>query len=160
MKRILISGQAGRRFGIFPSLLLLFLAVPALELMLLIYLGEHLGFWPTVGLILSTGILGAWLARQEGLRVLRAVQQEFQEGRMPARQLLEGLMVLIAGAFLLTPGLLTDMTGFLLLIPAIRSLIVSRVSSSIAQRLRIDQPQVIDAEWRSEDEESSGLTQK
>lgn len=62
-------------------------------------------------------------------------------------------MVLIAGVFLLTLGLLTDMTGFLLLIPAIRSLIVSRVSSAIAQRLQIDQPQVIDAEWRSGDEE-------
>ena len=139
-----------KRPGFFGRLLLLFLIVPAAELMLLIYLGRVMGFWPTAALILSTGVLGAWLARREGFRVLGQVQREMEQGRMPARQLFEGLMVLIAGAFLLTPGLLTDLSGFLLLIPPVRAVLVVQVAAHISRKFEISRPETIDAEWWSE----------
>ena len=104
-------------------LLLLFIIVPAIELLLLIQMGQWLGTLPTVGLIVITGIVGAYLARQQGLQVLTRVQQEAQSGQMPAEALLDGAMILVAGAVLMTPGVLTDALGFLLLLPPSRKLL-------------------------------------
>ncbi|MEM7115722.1 MAG: FxsA family protein [Chloroflexota bacterium] len=104
-------------------LLLLFIIVPAVELILLIQMGQWIGTLPTVGLIVITGIVGAYLARQQGLQVLTRLQQQVQHGQMPAEALFEGAMILVAGAVLMTPGVLTDVLGFLLLIPASRKLI-------------------------------------
>lgn len=140
------GGRAGGT-GLFGRLLILFLIVPAAELLLLIYLGKIMGFWPTAVLILSTGVLGAWLARREGFRVLGQIQAEMGQGRMPARQLFEGLMVLVAGAFLLTPGLLTDLTGFLLLIPPVREAIVVRIAAYLSRKFQITRPETLEAEW-------------
>jgi UPF0716 protein FxsA len=105
------------------SLLLLFIVVPAVELMLLIEIGRHIGTLPTLGLIIFTGALGATLARHQGLAVLRQVRQETAAGRMPAAALLDGVLILLAGAVLMTPGILTDIFGFLCLIPACRRLL-------------------------------------
>ncbi|MEM7332272.1 MAG: FxsA family protein [Chloroflexota bacterium] len=104
-------------------LLLLFIIVPAIELILLIQMGRWIGTLPTVGLIVITGIVGAYLTRQQGMQVLRRVQQEAQSGQVPGGALLEGAMILIAGAVLMTPGVLTDIFGFILLIPQTRKLI-------------------------------------
>jgi UPF0716 protein FxsA len=104
-------------------LLLLFILVPAVELLLLIQMGQWIGTLPTVALIALTGVVGAYLARQQGVQVLRKVQQEIQSGQMPADALLDGAMVLVAGAVLMTPGVLTDALGFLLLIPQSRQLL-------------------------------------
>lgn len=105
----------------FGKLLLLFVAVPLVELAILVKLGTLVGFWPTIALVLVTGTVGAWLARSQGIRVLRAIQAETAAGRMPAAHLLDGLLVLIGGIVLLTPGLLTDVAGLLLLFPPTRA---------------------------------------
>ena len=105
------------------SLLLLFIVVPAVELMLLIEIGRHIGTLPTLGLIIFTGALGATLARHQGLAVLRQMREETDAGRMPAGPLMDGVLILLAGAVLMTPGVLTDLLGFLCLIPACRRLL-------------------------------------
>jgi len=136
----------------FVRLLLLFTAVPALELILLIQLGRHVGFWPTAALVLGTGVVGAWLARREGLKVFRAVSTEMAEGRMPTDHLLDGLLILMAGAVLLTPGLLTDAVGFFLLAPPGRRLIRTAVSKAISERITTTGPVTMEGQWRRVDE--------
>ena len=116
-------------------LALLFILVPLLELVLLIQLGRVFGLWPTLGLVVVTGVLGAALARAEGLRTLRRFREEVAAGRVPGGPLLDGLAVLVGGAFLLTPGLLTDLTGFALLLPPTRRLIQSRIRRSLERRV-------------------------
>ncbi len=132
----------------FFRLLLLFTVVPALELVLLIQLGRWVGFWPTAALVLGTGVVGAWLAKREGLKVLSAVSAEMAEGRMPTEALLDGLLILVAGAVLLTPGLLTDATGFVLLAPPGRRLIRKMVSDAISKRITTTGPVTMDGQWR------------
>lgn len=104
-------------------LLLLFLITPVVELALLIKVGEIVGFWPTIGLILVTGITGSYLARREGLSVWRRLKARLEAGGLPGRELIDGVIILIAGAFLITPGVLTDLVGFLGLLPPTRALI-------------------------------------
>jgi UPF0716 protein FxsA len=105
------------------NLLILFTVVPLIELALLAKLSGIIHFWPTIGLILLTGIIGAALARHEGLRTVRQIQSELNQGRMPGRQLVDALMILVAGALLVTPGILTDCVGFSLLLPPVRALL-------------------------------------
>ena len=104
-------------------LILLFTLVPALELALLIEIGSRIGTAATIGLIVVTGVLGATLARQQGLQVLRRFQSELSSGGLPASSLLDGVIVLVAGALLVTPGIMTDVLGFLCLVPRFRGLI-------------------------------------
>ena len=104
-------------------LMALFVAVPLIEIALLIKLGEIAGFWPAFFLVVLTGILGATLARKQGLDIWQKIQQELAVGRMQASQLMDGLLILIAGIVLLTPGLITDTIGFLLLIPFVRKIV-------------------------------------
>lgn len=99
-----------------------FVLVPLLELALLIRIGTVVGAWPTLALVVGTGLLGAALARREGTRALLALQRDLAEGRLPARSLVAGASVLVGGAFLLTPGVLTDLAGLFLLLPVTRQL--------------------------------------
>lgn len=108
-------------------LALFFIVVPILELVLLIQLGQVVGLWPTLGLVIFTGVTGAALARLEGLRVLYQFQAELAAGKLPGQALLDGISVLVGGAFLLTPGILTDLAGFALLFPPSRRWIQRRV---------------------------------
>lgn len=105
----------------FPRLLLLFISVPLIEVLILIKLGSLFGFWPTIFLVIGTGILGAYLAKLYGLTVWQKIQQDLNAGLMPADKLVDGLLILIGGIVLLTPGLLTDILGFMLLIPFTRN---------------------------------------
>lgn len=105
------------------KLLLLFIVVPAVELGLLIQVGMYLGTLPTIGLIVFTGVLGAYLARMQGLSVLARAQEQMNRGELPAGSLADGVMILVAGALLMTPGILTDLFGFTLLVPAFRSVV-------------------------------------
>lgn len=105
----------------FAQLLLLFISIPLIEVLILIKLGSLFGFWPTIFLVIGTGILGAYLAKLYGLSIWYQIQEDLQAGRMPADKLVDGLLILIGGIVLLTPGLLTDILGILLLIPYTRN---------------------------------------
>lgn len=113
-------------------LLLLFIALPAAELALLIEIGRRIGTLETIGLIVVTGIVGAAMARSQGLRVLARVRDEMAAGGMPADSLLDGVMILLASALLITPGVLTDAFGFACLVPGFRSLI----KRAVVRRMR------------------------
>lgn len=104
----------------FRILLLLFLIIPAIEIALFIQIGGAIGVIPTLLLIVITAVLGVTLLRMQGLRTLVRVQESLDRGEIPAIELIEGMMLLISGAFLLTPGFFTDAVGFAVLVPAIR----------------------------------------
>jgi len=104
-------------------LLLLFTVVPLVELALLVWIGRQTSLWFTLGLVVATGLAGAWLARYQGFRCWRRVQQDLVAGALPADALVDGLMILLAGALLITPGVLTDLLGFALLLPPFRRLL-------------------------------------
>ena len=135
----------------FLRLLLLFTVVPLVELFLLVKLGTVVGVGPTIALVIFTGILGAWLARQQGLGVLRRLRAELAEGRLPAGALIDGLLILVAGAVLLTPGLLTDALGFVLLVPPSRAVVRRIVAARFARRKENERPKIIDVEWEEEE---------
>jgi UPF0716 protein FxsA len=105
----------------FPKLLALFILVPLVELALFLVLGSRIGLWPTLAIIIVTGTIGAWLAKSQGTRALRNFRQAIASGRLPHTEIVDGLMILIAGALLLTPGFLTDAVGFAVLIPSLRA---------------------------------------
>lgn len=116
-------------------LALLFVVVPIVELMLLIELGQLVGIMPTLALVVATGIGGAAMARAEGLRVLFQFQKELAEGRLPGQAMLDGASVLVGGAFLLTPGVLTDLLGFSLLFPPSRRWIQRRLKERLERQI-------------------------
>ena len=116
-------------------LALLFVVVPIIELMLLIELGQFVGIVPTLALVVATGIGGAAMARAEGLRVLFQFQQELAQGRLPGQAMLDGASVLVGGAFLLTPGVLTDLLGFSLLFPLSRRWIQRRLKERLERQI-------------------------
>ena len=106
----------------FLKLVLLFTIIPLTELYILMKLGAHFGVGITLFLVIGTGVLGAYLARLEGYRVLFKIQQETRVGRMPASELIDAGLIFAAGVVLLTPGLLTDILGFFILFPATRAI--------------------------------------
>jgi UPF0716 protein FxsA len=105
----------------FVRLLVLFLFVPLIELALLIRLGQWIGLLGTLAIVAGTAVLGAALARRHGVRAWTAIRDELRAGRVPASALADGLLILIGGIVLLTPGLLTDALGFALLLPPTRN---------------------------------------
>ncbi len=97
--------------------ILLFMAIPVAEVIIYIELGKHIGLIPTLTLIFGTGIAGAVLAKQQGFYIIREIQKELRDGVVPGNQLLDGFLLLAGALLLLTPGLLTDAAGFVLLLP-------------------------------------------
>jgi len=126
----------------FGWLVLAFIVVPLADLALLIKLGAVLHFFPTLALVITTGILGAGLARRQGLRTLAAINSELASGHMPTDQLIEGLMILLAGAVLITPGFITDLMGLALLIPPVRRLFRAALVRHFESRIAAGQIQV------------------
>lgn len=116
--------------------LLVFFLTPIIEMYLLIEVGGYIGAWPTIVLVMITAVIGVTLLRIQGLATLTRGLGRLDRGELPAREMVEGLLLAVAGALLLTPGFVTDLAGFLLLIPAGRSLIAERVLS----RVQIIQP--------------------
>ncbi len=117
-------------------LFLAFTVVPFVELYLLIGIGREVGVLPTIGMLVATGLLGAWLAKREGRRVLRNWQVATSQGRLPEDGILSGALVLVGGVLLITPGVLTDVVGFLLLIPFTRRWIAARLRRSLERRMQ------------------------
>ncbi|MDH4618215.1 FxsA family protein [Brevibacillus sp. AY1] len=107
----------------FRILIVLFIVVPAIEIWGLIAVGKVIGGWSTVALVILTGIVGAWLAKQQGLQVFRLVQLQLSRGQMPTETLMDGVLVLIGGIMLLAPGFFSDVFGLILLIPYTRMII-------------------------------------
>jgi UPF0716 protein FxsA len=115
---------------VFPVLMALFLLVPLVEIYLLIKIGGEIGAWPTVALVVATAVIGAALLRWQGIATLLRVRQSLDRGELPALAMLEGVLLLIAGALLLTPGFFTDTVGFLLLVPPLRRKLLSALLSA------------------------------
>ena len=132
---------------IFSTLLVLFIALPIIELALLLQVGKALGLLGTVALVVFTGVVGAFLARLEGLKLLFDIRNDMNMGRMPAPRLVDGLMILIAGAFLITPGLITDTAGFLLLVPVFRNCLKKAVSEIMRKKINKGVIEVDYTEW-------------
>jgi UPF0716 protein FxsA len=101
-------------------LFLLFVVVPFAELYVILQVGHAIGALPTIALLIVMSVLGAALVKREGLGVLRRAQQRIDQGEVPGRELVDGVLILFAGALLLTPGFLTDVVGVLLLLPPVR----------------------------------------
>lgn len=104
--------------------LILFIGIPLGEFRLLWWIGHEIGFAPTVLLVIATGVAGSFLARMQGYAVLAAVQRDLREGRMPTDTLLSGVLVLVGAVLLLTPGVMTDAVGLLLMVPGNRRLAI------------------------------------
>lgn len=118
-------------------LILLFTLVPFLELALLIWIGRRIGALPTFALVVATGVLGASLARYQGLATWARFRRALEQGRLPGTELVEGLLILVAGAVLLTPGVLTDLAGFLLLTPPVRRFLVRWAEPRLRARVQV-----------------------
>jgi UPF0716 protein FxsA len=117
------------------KLLFLFVVVPAIELVLLIELGGRIGLLPTIAIIFLTGVVGATLARWQGLSVLRQMQTQMAQGQLPASAMFDAVIILVAGALLLTPGFLTDVVGFAFLVPGIRGVVKRTIQRRIEQSI-------------------------
>ncbi|MBL7068961.1 MAG: membrane protein FxsA [Candidatus Omnitrophica bacterium] len=101
-------------------LILSFITVPLVELAILIKVGQHIGVFNTVSIVITTGIIGALLAKSEGLKTISGIQRDLNMGIIPSERLIDGLFIFAGGLLLLTPGLITDLAGFVFLIPYTR----------------------------------------
>lgn len=124
-------------FALIPFLLL---AIPVLEIAVFIVIGREIGVLATLGFILLTAVIGSVLLRFQGFSIVRRIQSELDQGRVPGRELGDGLMIIIAAVLLLTPGFVTDTLGFLLFVPAVRSALWRLVAS----RIKV---QIIEGRW-------------
>src|SRR4051794_5590776 len=116
-------------------LVLLFIAVPLAELAVIIQVGQAIGVWWTIGLLLVDSILGSALMRMQGRTAWQRFNEALQAGRAPAREVLDGALVIFGGALLLTPGFITDVLGLVLLIPPTRALVRGVLTRRLAHRM-------------------------
>ena len=116
-------------------LILLFIFIPLIELSLLIELGKQIGLGSTIAIVILTGLLGAYLAKHEGFIVINHIRQELNQGRLPAEQLLDGVIILAGGLLLLTPGLITDAIGFIALFPITRNYLKKFLKQKFKQKI-------------------------
>ena len=113
---------------------LFFIVIPLIEVMLFITIGKYIGLWNTIIIIIITGIIGAILVKSQGITILNKALEEIKSNKIPIFSIFEGIAILIAGAFLLTPGFLTDTLGCILLIPKTRNLIISYITTHLKKR--------------------------
>jgi UPF0716 protein FxsA len=119
----------------FFRLFLLFTIVPVIELGLLIKIGSIIGAFNTIAIVILTAVVGAYMVKLEGLGVMTRIQMNLNEGVFPAEELINGMMILLAGALLLTPGFFTDVLGFLLVFPASRSILKKYIKRYLEGRI-------------------------
>ncbi len=120
-------------------IILLFLVMPFVELWLLIEIGQRIGVWETLGIVLATGLIGGILVRAQGLLAWRQVIGALRKGRAPHVELVMGGLFLVGAAFLLTPGVITDVAGFLLMVPPLRRLAAKGVIRQLKGRVKVVQ---------------------
>lgn len=119
----------------FAILFLLFLCLPILELALLLRVGASIGAWPTLGIVILTAFTGSWLVKKQGIALIGRIQEQTRRGELPAAALVDGLFLLVAGLFLMTPGFITDALGLLLLSPAFRRWVVRYAQENMKSRI-------------------------
>ena len=124
-----------RRSRLLPLVVVLLVAVPILEVWLLIQVGQWLGVWPTVAILVAEALLGALLLRREGSRTWRGLNEAFGTGRMPTRELTDAALVLVGGVLLMLPGFATDVVGFLCLVPFTRRAARALLGYLVARRV-------------------------
>lgn len=141
----------------FQIIFIIVLIIPFAEIYLLLQVGGIIGAFPTIFLVVFTAVLGSWLLKQQGFATLQRFQASLAQGTLPAYELLEGVLILLGGALLLTPGFITDMIGFTCLIPQLRSKIAKYVvDNKLIQTIHPFQPKaaekdVLEGEFRKED---------
>jgi len=113
---------------------LFFIAIPLIEVILFITVGKYIGLWNTIFIIIMTGIVGAILVKSQGISILNKALGEIKSNKVPIFSIFEGIAILIAGAFLLTPGFLTDALGCVLLVPKARNIIINYITSYLKKR--------------------------
>jgi UPF0716 protein FxsA len=118
-----------------PVLLFLFIVVPIAELFVIIQVGQAIGVWWTIALLIADSVLGSMLMRSQGRAVWRRFNEAMQAGRVPAREVLDGVLVIFGGALLLTPGFISDVLGLLLLLPPTRALVRTLIVRRFAHRM-------------------------
>jgi UPF0716 protein FxsA len=118
-------------------LFLVFVIVPVLEIWVLIEVGQVIGAWWTVALLLADAVLGTWLVRREGRRTWRALRETVNGGRLPDRELADAGLVLVGGTLLVTPGFLTDIVGFFLVLPITRPVARRLLAWFVARRFTV-----------------------
>jgi UPF0716 protein FxsA len=116
-------------------LFILFALLPILEIALLINVGSVIGGWNTVGLVLLSAFIGAYFVKREGVSTLQTAQEKMQRNEVPGKELVEGLMLVVAGVLLVTPGFITDIFGFLLAMPGSRHFFAAQVSKHMKMRV-------------------------
>lgn len=136
------------------KLILLFIFVPIIELALLIKIGQYLGTLNTILLVIITGVAGATLAKLEGLRVLSLIQTDLLNSKMPTDRLIDGVLILVGGILLLTPGVITDVIGLLLIIPVTRPIFQKPLKKKFNSKINHQNPvrsqvEVIDISGKS-----------
>lgn len=139
----------------FKLLVLLFICIPLIEIYLLIQIGAQIGALPTLGLIVLTAVIGAFLLRIQGLVTLAKIRHSMDQGELPAGSLIEALILLIAGVLLLTPGFFTDAFGFICLVPSTRHWLVRLLIQHffvLHVRQTESQPIVIEGEFRKDNQ--------
>ncbi len=119
----------------FPIFFVLFLLIPIIEIYFLIKVGEVIGAWPTIFLVVLTAVIGAALLRQQGLSTLARLQNNISQGKIPAQEMVEAVMLAVGGALLMTPGFVTDTIGFLCLLPFSRKFIAAKIIKRSAMTL-------------------------
>jgi UPF0716 protein FxsA len=122
---------------VLPVLIALFIGVPFAEIYVLLQVGQAIGPVNTIGLLILISVVGAWLAKREGLGVLRRMQRSIDSGRVPGTELVDGFLILLAGALMLTPGFLTDILAILLLLPPVRAVVRRELRRRVARRIQI-----------------------
>lgn len=138
----------GRRYPVVGMYrILLFVGLPLVEMALLIWAGDAVGIPLTLGIVFLTGVVGAALVKRQGVAVWQDARRRLAEGGIPTRELAHGAMLLVAGAFLLTPGFLTDLTGFALLVPAVREWLRGRFGARFTRSLESEPVRV--EVWRA-----------
>ena len=118
----------------FRLLFLLFVIIPVIEIAVLMHVGAWIGAWPTIGIVIFTAWLGAKNVRQQGIATLNSVQTKMAQGQMPSEEIVTGLLLLVAGVLLVTPGFVTDIFGLSLLIPQVRQSLVNAVRHHLVSR--------------------------
>ncbi|MDA7758934.1 FxsA family protein [Amylibacter sp.] len=119
-------------------MLIIFIAIPIIEIALFIQVGGAIGLYPTLAIVLLTAIIGTTLLKSQGLSALGTLQNSLQLGQNPMKQIIHGAMILISGVFLLTPGFFTDTFGILLLVPRFRSFLINLGAERFANKMNIN----------------------